>query len=90
VISPLLANVYLNRLDRQWQTAGNAVLVRYADDLLAMCKTRREAENALGALTAILAGMGLMLKPAKTRIVYLKEGGEGLNSWASITLGARR
>jgi RNA-directed DNA polymerase len=79
VISPLLANVYLNRLDRQWQTPGNGVLVRYADDLLAMCKTRREAGNALGALTAILAGMGLTLKPAKTRTVYLKEGGEGLD-----------
>jgi retron-type reverse transcriptase len=32
VISPLLANVYLHRLDRQWQTHGVGVLVRYADD----------------------------------------------------------
>jgi RNA-directed DNA polymerase len=53
VISPLLANVYLHRLDRQWQTTGAGVLVRYADDLVAMCQNRREAESALAALTAI-------------------------------------
>jgi retron-type reverse transcriptase len=32
VISPLLCNVYLNRLDRDWQTRGEGVLCRYADD----------------------------------------------------------
>ena len=79
VVSPLLANVYLHRLDRQWQTQANGVLVRYADDLVVMCKTRREAERALEALEAILAGMGLEPKLAKTRIVHLAEGGEGLD-----------
>jgi RNA-directed DNA polymerase len=79
VISPVLCNVYLNRLDRQWATRGRGVLVRYADDLLAMCKTRREAEDAREALTAILAEMGLEPKQAKTRIVRLTEGGEGLD-----------
>jgi RNA-directed DNA polymerase len=79
VISPLLANVYLHRLDRQWQTRGTGVLVRYADDLVVMCRTRREAENALGALEAILAELGLEPKQAKTRIVHLREGGEGLD-----------
>ena len=79
VISPLLANVYLHRLDRQWATEGCGVLVRYADDLVAMCRTRRQADRALAALTATLAGMGLAPKPAKTRIVHLDEGGEGLD-----------
>ena len=79
VLSPCLANVYLHRLDRQWADRGTGVLVRYADDLLAMCRTRQEAERALAALTAILAELGLELKPAKTRIVHLKEGGEGLD-----------
>jgi len=55
VISPCLCNVYLHRLDRQWATRGRGVLLRYADDLLAICKTRRDAQNALEALTAILA-----------------------------------
>src|SRR5215217_6142642 len=79
VISPVLCNVYLHRLDRQWQTRGSGVLVRYADDLVVLCGTRREAENALGALTAILAELGLELKRAKTRIVHLREGGEGFD-----------
>jgi RNA-directed DNA polymerase len=64
VISPVLCNVYLHRLDREWQTRGHGVLVRYADDLLAICNTEREAENALGALTVILAELGLKLKQA--------------------------
>ena len=79
VISPVPCNVYLHRLDREWQTRGSGLLLRYADDLLALCKTRWEAENALVALTAILAEMGLELKPAKTRIVHFKEGAEGLD-----------
>jgi len=79
VISPLLANVYLHRLDRQWSTRGTGVLVRYADDLVAMCKTRCQAENALAAITATLASMGLETKPAKTRITHLAEDGEGLD-----------
>jgi group II intron reverse transcriptase/maturase len=79
VISPVLCNVYLHRLDRQWAARGHGQLVRYADDLLAICHTRREAESALLALTAILAEMGLGLKPAKTRIVHLREGGEGVD-----------
>jgi RNA-directed DNA polymerase len=79
VISPVLCNVYLRRLDRQWAARGHGVLVRYADDLLAICKTRRDAEDALEALTAILAEMGLELKQAKTRIVHLAEGGEGVD-----------
>jgi group II intron reverse transcriptase/maturase len=79
VISPCLANVYLHRLDREWQTRGHGELIRYADDLLAVCKTRREAERALAALTAILADLGLEPKLAKTRIVHLEDGGEGLD-----------
>ncbi len=79
VISPVLCNVYLHRLDRQWAQRGHGVLARYADDLLAICKTKREAENALEAFTAILAELGLQLKPAKTRIVHLRVGGEGVD-----------
>jgi RNA-directed DNA polymerase len=78
VVSPLLCNVYLHRLDRAWQTRGVGVLVRYADDALVLCRTRQEAEHALVMLTAILAELGLALKQAKTRIVHLTEGGEGL------------
>jgi RNA-directed DNA polymerase len=79
VISPLLCNVYLHRLDRQWTERGGGVLVRYADDLVVMCRTRTEAVRALEALRAILSELGLTLKDAKTRIVELREGGEGLD-----------
>src|SRR5439155_13862483 len=87
VISPCLCNVYLHRLDRQWAERGHGVLVRFADDLLVMCRARREAEAALASLRQILGELGLELKDAKTRIVHLTEGGEGLTSSASITDG---
>jgi RNA-directed DNA polymerase len=79
VISPCLCNVYLHRLDRQWTERGHGVLVRFADDLLAMCRTREEAEAALAALRLIVVELGLELKDAKTRIVHLEEGGEGVD-----------
>src|SRR5439155_2522812 len=79
VLSPVLCNVYLHRLDRQWTERGTGVLVRYADDLLALCRTSAEAEAALAALRVILAELGLELKDAKTRIVHLAEGGEGVD-----------
>jgi RNA-directed DNA polymerase len=79
VVSPLLCNVYLHRLDRDWRPRGRGVLVRYADDLVVLCRSKREAEDALRALTALLAELGLELKQAKTRIVQLREGGEGLD-----------
>src|SRR5712691_5712872 len=74
VVSPLLANVYLHRLDRQWQTRGCGVLVRYADDVVVLCRTRMEAEQALTALRRIVSELGLSLKESKTRIVHLREG----------------
>ncbi len=79
VISPLLCNVYLHRLDRCWTQRGRGVLVRYADDLIVMCHSRAEAEAALAALRQILGELGLQLKDAKTQIVHLAEGGEGLD-----------
>jgi group II intron reverse transcriptase/maturase len=79
VVSPLLANVYLDRLDREWQTRGCGTLVRYADDLVVMCGSERDARRALQALRACLAELGLRPKQAKTRIVHLREGGEGLD-----------
>src|ERR1700757_3351004 len=74
VLSPLLCNVYLHRLDRVWDTREHGVLVRYCDDLVVMCSTGRQAEDALARLTTVLARLGLELKAAKTRIVHLTEG----------------
>ena len=79
VMSPLLANVYLHRLDREWEAKGTGVLVRYADDLVVLCRNREEAERALSALRDLLGELGLELKAEKTRIVHLREGGEGFD-----------
>jgi RNA-directed DNA polymerase len=78
VISPVMCNVYLHRLDREWDDR-DGVLCRYADDLVVMCWSRSQAEAALERLTGLLAGLGLEPKAAKTRIVHLEEGGEGLD-----------
>ena len=78
VISPVMCNVYLHRLDRAWDDA-DGVLVRYADDLVAMCRSREQAEAALERLRVLLADLGLEPKAAKTRIVHLEEGGEGVD-----------
>lgn len=79
VISPLLANVYLHRLDRAWDVREHGVLVRYADDVVVMCATREQAQAALERLTVLLADLGLEPKATKTRIVHLQVGGEGLD-----------
>jgi len=79
VISPLLANVYLHRVDRVWDVREHGVLVRYADDLVVMCKSQQQAEAALARLTVLLADLGLEPKAAKTRIVHLQVGGEGFD-----------
>lgn len=79
VISPLLCNVYLHRLDRSWDTRTFGVLVRFADDLLVMCKSEQQAHAALARLRALLAELGLVPKEAKTRIVELVVGGEGFD-----------
>src|SRR6201993_915929 len=78
VISPVMCNVCLHRLDRAWDD-GDGVLVRFADDLVVMCWSRSQAEAALARLTGLLAGLGLEPKAAKTRIVHLEEGGEGFD-----------
>jgi RNA-directed DNA polymerase len=78
-VSPLLANIYPNQLDQASQVRGYRVFWRYADDLLVMCRGKQEAEQALSMLGAILNKLGLALRVSKTRIVHLREGGEGTN-----------
>jgi RNA-directed DNA polymerase len=81
VISPILANVVLHRLDRQWEAQHKrlGVLIRYADDLVVLCPTKERAEAALAALTEILAELGLSLAEAKTHVVDLREPKAGFD-----------
>jgi len=78
VISPLLANVYLNPLDHLMQKAGH-VMVRYADDLVIMCATHAEAKAAYGLLKAWVEAQGISLNTDKTRIVNMNETGAGFD-----------
>jgi RNA-directed DNA polymerase len=78
-ISPLLANVALRVLDEAWAADGQrlGVLVRYADDLVALCATEQQAVKARELVAATLATLGLRLHPEKTRVVRLERGAEG-------------
>jgi RNA-directed DNA polymerase len=74
VVSPLLANLYLDPLDRQMAEAGSQ-MVRYADDMVVLCRSQVEAETALRELRAWVAAHGLTLHPEKTRIVDATQRG---------------
>jgi group II intron reverse transcriptase/maturase len=78
VISPMLANIYLNPFDKQMMKEGFKV-VRYADDIVVLGRTKREAEQALLKAKEILEGMlELALHPEKTKIVHKTQGFEFL------------
>ena len=79
VASPLLANIALHMLDEAWAGGGQrlGVLVKYADDLVVLCATRAQAEEARELVAAVLDGLGLRLHPEKTRIAHLARGAEG-------------
>jgi group II intron reverse transcriptase/maturase len=81
VISPLLSNIYLHVLDVLWtrHSAPLGTLVRYADDFVVMCRTRRECVEAEKRIRVILERLGLKLHPEKTRRVELYDGKEGFD-----------
>ncbi len=79
VISPLLANIYLNVLDRAWEKRGytrrdgpNVQLVRYADDLVLL--TDKDAGWAMARLREILERLELRLNDEKSRVVDAEKG----------------
>lgn len=74
VISPLLANLYLNPLDQQMARAGWE-MVRYADDFVILCRSEAEAHAALAAVRAWVSEAGLTLHPEKTRLVNATQPG---------------
>jgi group II intron reverse transcriptase/maturase len=78
VISPLLANIYLNKLDRIWAARCSqlGILVRYADDLVALCRSASAAREALRRIGLVMSRLGLTLHPVKTRLVDLRRGKE--------------
>ena len=81
VISPLLSNIYLHVLDRVWEDrcAHLGTLVRYADDFVVMCATKRAVEAARERVSLVLTWLGLELHSEKTRTVDLSHGREGFD-----------
>ena len=85
VISPALMNVALHGMEqaagvRYWEGStlraapGTPVLVRYTDDLAALCASRAQAEQVRARLAEWLEPRGLAFNEAKTRIVHLSQG----------------
>jgi len=73
VVSPLLANIYLARLDRVLDAEG-VIFVRYADDVRLASRTPSGARHALQRTAEVLEGLGLRLNPQKTKLVSLHQG----------------
>ncbi len=88
VISPLIFNIALHGMEAaagvkmHWNpyresmavVPGTPVLVRYADDLVALCDSREQAQAVKERLTPWLALRGVTFNEDKTRIVHLDEG----------------
>jgi group II intron reverse transcriptase/maturase len=77
VVSPLLSNILLTPFDWEMRRRGYQ-LTRYADDWVVTCRTRAEAERALGAARRILEQLGVRVNPVKTRIAHIRYGFEFL------------
>ncbi len=78
VVSPLLANIVLNRLDWRLHEAGYH-FVRYADDFVVLCRDRRQAQEALDVVREVLENeLGLSLSSEKTMITTYGKGYEFL------------
>ena len=77
----MLSNVYLHVLDKLWTREGRPIgtLVRYADDFVVMCHTKKECEQAEVRVREIMARLGLELHPEKTKRVNLYDGREGFD-----------
>lgn len=74
VISPLIANVYLDAFDQQMKQRGHRI-VRYADDILILCSSKRGAENAFKVARKHLEeGLRLKVNERKSQIVHSKDG----------------
>jgi group II intron reverse transcriptase/maturase len=81
VISPLLANIVLHELDREWQRDYQhlGILVRYADDFVVLCRRESQATEAMQRLREIFVRLKLMLHPEKTKLVQLGLGKDGFD-----------
>lgn len=74
VISPLLANIYLDAFDQEMKRRTHRI-VRYADDILILCRTEKAAQSALSTATQILEkDLKLTVNQKKTHIAHSSKG----------------
>jgi RNA-directed DNA polymerase len=78
VISPLLANIYLDPLDHEMEQRGYR-MVRYADDFVVLCRNEEEARTALSSVEKWMTKNELNLHPDKTKLVDVGRIGEGFD-----------
>lgn len=79
VVSPLLSNVMLHEVDRQWcrgdgTMSSSVVLVRYADDMVLLARTELEARQAWERLQSQFAALRLVVNQKRPLICLLSEG----------------
>jgi RNA-directed DNA polymerase len=74
-ISPLLANLFMHYAFDMWMVREypGCPFERYADDIVAHCDTREQAEHLRADIAMRLEPLGLELHPAKTKIVFCKD-----------------
>ncbi|MEF3191392.1 MAG: CRISPR-associated endonuclease Cas1 [Campylobacterales bacterium] len=72
-LSPLLSNIYLDRMDK-FLESKNVAFVRYADDFAIFCTTKEECEKLLSELNTFLATLKLKLDNDKTYITHVNDG----------------
>jgi RNA-directed DNA polymerase len=74
-ISPVLANLFMHYAFDTWLARAfpQVKFERYADDAVIHCISERQARTVLAAVSERMAGVGLELHPAKTKIVYCKD-----------------
>lgn len=73
-LSPLLANIYLDELDKELEKRGHR-FARYADDLVILCKSKRSTQRTLKSVTRFIEGrMKLKVNETKTTVNYITHG----------------
>lgn len=74
VISPLLANIYINRFLRHWRKTSASErcgeVINFADDFVILCKSKAQAMQSLELTHRWMGSMGLEVNPDKTRVCY--------------------
>ncbi len=89
VLSPLLANVYLHQLDLTVHRNGFK-MVRYADDWVVLCRSTKDAKDALSSIQSWIDNSGLQLNAEKTHIASSQQPGHGFEFLGYRFEGGRR